>query len=237
MGMSKAQLALAIVIAIAVVIGAGLTIAFVPNWSGDDSVEPTVAPTTEPVTQTVPETPKKWLDDDHCPVHDPETCTDNKRVLIISLDGFRMEYLQWYLEKTPNLEKLQACGVHLPYQRSSFPTVTLANHYTMATGLFPESHGIVDNHFVDTEFMEEYGSDQSDGKWYSGDPIWNTVQKSNKTSAVLYWFPSQAPINGQQANNWFEYSQDFPFEERVTRLLNWVDGKEADDSEVDLQYV
>ena len=146
-----------------------------------------------------------------------------------------MEYLQWYLHKTPNLEKIQSCGVHLPYQRSSFPTVTLANHYSMATGLYPESHGIVDNHFVDTKFMEEYGKNQSDSKWYDGEPIWNTVQKSNKTSAVLYWFPSQAKVNDMYANYWYEYSQDFPFEDRVKRLLNWVDGKEADDSEKDLE--
>ena len=34
----------------------------------------------------------------------------------------------------------------------SYPSYTFPNHYTMATGLYPESHGIVDNWmWVETE--------------------------------------------------------------------------------------
>jgi len=34
----------------------------------------------------------------------------------------------------------------------SFPSKTFPNHFTIVTGLYPESHGIVDNHFYD-EYM------------------------------------------------------------------------------------
>ena len=52
-------------------------------------------------------------------------------VLLVSLDGFRAEYLTRKL--TPTLQKLTTCGVHTPYMRSVYPTLTFPNHYTIVT--------------------------------------------------------------------------------------------------------
>lgn len=52
-------------------------------------------------------------------------------LLLLSLDGFRADYLQRKL--TPVIEKMRTCGVHTPYLRSAYPTVTFPNHYTIVT--------------------------------------------------------------------------------------------------------
>jgi hypothetical protein len=55
-------------------------------------------------------------------------------LLLISLDGFRADYVTRNL--TPVIQKLRTCGVHTPYMRSVYPTVTFPNHYTIATVSF-----------------------------------------------------------------------------------------------------
>ena len=64
-----------------------------------------------------------------CP-HSP--CCSNVPLLLISLDGFRADYLVKY-NRTPNIDRLISHGVHSPYMRSVYPTVTFPNHYTIVT--------------------------------------------------------------------------------------------------------
>lgn len=52
-------------------------------------------------------------------------------LLLISVDGFRADYLERNL--TPTIQRLADCGVHTPYMRSAYPTVTFPNHYTIVT--------------------------------------------------------------------------------------------------------
>ena len=74
--------------------------------------------------------------------------------ILISLDGFRADFLKRGL--TPRLNKFIEEGVSPAYMLPSFPSVTFPNHYTLVTGLYPESHGIVGNTFWDAELKEEF---------------------------------------------------------------------------------
>lgn len=47
------------------------------------------------------------------------------------MDGFRADYLTRNL--TPTIQKLGQCGVHTPYMRSVYPTLTFPNHYSIVT--------------------------------------------------------------------------------------------------------
>lgn len=72
--------------------------------------------------------------------------TDDKQYLImLSLDGFRWNYPAYM--NTPTLDSLQKAGVKAQSLKASFPTKTFPNHYTIATGLYPDNHGIVLNSF------------------------------------------------------------------------------------------
>jgi predicted AlkP superfamily pyrophosphatase or phosphodiesterase len=62
-----------------------------------------------------------------------------RSVLLVSLDGFRREYLERGL--TPTLNRISDDGILADYLISVFPSITFPNHYSIATGLFPETHG------------------------------------------------------------------------------------------------
>uniref|UniRef100_A0A0N4UJ63 Ectonucleotide pyrophosphatase/phosphodiesterase family member 2 n=1 Tax=Dracunculus medinensis TaxID=318479 RepID=A0A0N4UJ63_DRAME len=68
-------------------------------------------------------------------------------LIVISLDGFQSGYLERGL--SPAIYRLQECGTYSKYMLPSYPSKTFPNHYTISTGLFPESHGIIDNYMYD----------------------------------------------------------------------------------------
>lgn len=73
-------------------------------------------------------------------------------LLVISMDGFRADYLS--RELTPAVSRILNCGSRADYMYPSYPSKTFPNHFTIVTGLYPETHGIVDNHFVDFDMTE-----------------------------------------------------------------------------------
>lgn len=118
----------------------------------------------------------------------------NHITVLISLDGFRADYITRGL--TPALELLASDGVSLDYLQPSFPTITFPNHYTIATGLHVESHGIIANTFKNTDgkvFTYTNDTLTNDAIWWKGEPIWKTVMKNGFKSANYFWPGSNAP--------------------------------------------
>ncbi|MEO7659373.1 MAG: alkaline phosphatase family protein, partial [Pyrinomonadaceae bacterium] len=68
-------------------------------------------------------------------------------VILISLDGFRYDYVDKYRPRA--ISRLANTGVRARWMIPSFPTKTFPNHYTIATGLYPQNHGIVENSVFD----------------------------------------------------------------------------------------
>ncbi|XP_060077671.1 uncharacterized protein LOC132557191 [Ylistrum balloti] len=150
-------------------------------------------------------------------------CTGKVPLLLISLDGFRADYIQRNI--TPVIHKMRQCGVHTPYMRATFPTVTFPNHYTIVTGLYPESHGIISNKMYDEHIGRYFtlGSyTKSDPRWWGGEPIWITAQKQNKTTATYFWPGSDVNISGIYPDYWKPYKSSAGYPERVSEVLNWL---------------
>jgi alkaline phosphatase D len=145
-------------------------------------------------------------------------------VVMLSLDGFRWDYAEH--ANTPNLDYIAASGIKARSLIPSFPTKTFPNHYTMATGLYPDHHGIVQNSFYDPNLDRYYQiSDRSaveDGTFYGGEPIWVTAEKQGLTSASFFWVGSEAPVQGIQPTYWKKYKHDFPFEQRIDTVIRWL---------------
>ena len=67
------------------------------------------------------------------------------KLLLISLDGFRWDYLSKN-GSFPNFEHIVENGVTARRGlKNVFLTKTFPNHYSILTGLYAESHGIVGN--------------------------------------------------------------------------------------------
>ncbi|HSZ52883.1 MAG TPA: ectonucleotide pyrophosphatase/phosphodiesterase [Caulobacteraceae bacterium] len=113
-------------------------------------------------------------------------------LLVISIDGFRADYLDRGL--TPNLDALAHAGVRAKAMRPAFPSVTSPNHYTLMTGLYPDHHGIVDNEFVDpampgTAFGGPHGDtiDRDPRWWEEATPLWVTAERAGLKTAASDW--------------------------------------------------
>ncbi len=97
-------------------------------------------------------------------------------ILVVSFDGFRYDYFN-KAKATPWLSALRTSGVSVPYMEPTFPTKTFPNHQSIATGLYAESHGIVDNVFFDPLYnktLSGYGEPDHEFWNYHPEvlPIW-----------------------------------------------------------------
>jgi predicted AlkP superfamily pyrophosphatase or phosphodiesterase len=145
-------------------------------------------------------------------------------VIMLSMDGFRWDYPEKC--PTPNLDRIASLGVKAKSLQPAFPSKTFANHYTMATGLYPDHHGIVENSFYDPETGRHYAiSDRKaveDPYFYGGEPIWVTAEKNNIKAASFFWVGSEAAIKGIQPSYWKVYEHDFPFHQRIDTVIAWL---------------
>lgn len=150
-------------------------------------------------------------------------------VILISFDAFRWDYPDVF--NTPNLNRMAAEGVRAKSLISCYPSKTFPNHYSIATGLYPDHHGIVNNSFYDSTLgYYALGDRESveNGEFYLGEPIWVTAEKQGVKTASFYWVGSEAKIQGIQPTYWMRYNRRVPFKQRVDTVLYWLSLPEAE---------
>jgi predicted AlkP superfamily pyrophosphatase or phosphodiesterase len=155
--------------------------------------------------------------------------------ILISLDGFRADFLNRGI--TPRLNSFIAEGVSPIYMSPSFPSVTFPNHYTLVTGLYPESHGIVGNTFWDVELQEEFFYTNPLAmlpKWWGGEPLWATAENQGIRTAIHMWPGSEAHILGVEPAFLDKFNAEEPLANKVDRILGLIDrpGQESEMAEV-----
>ncbi len=147
---------------------------------------------------------------------------NNSYTIIVSLDGFRWDYCEAF--DTPFLNSMTQQGVKAIMQ-PSFPSKTFPNHYTLATGLYPDHHGIVANSFLVRSTGKVYSLgdsiERNKAEYYGGDPIWLTAKRQGVKSATVYWVGSDVAVKGDHANYWHNYMKKplLSFEQRTRRVL------------------
>ena len=145
-------------------------------------------------------------------------------VVLVSFDGFRWDYPDLY--ETPNFDKLADQGVKAEKLLPSFPTSTFPNHYTLATGLFPDNHGIINNSFYAPELEGIYRIGDptmvTNPEAYFGEPIWVTAEKQGIRSACYFWVGSEAAVLGTPPSYWETYDGSVPYTERVDQVIDWL---------------
>jgi predicted AlkP superfamily pyrophosphatase or phosphodiesterase len=144
-------------------------------------------------------------------------------VILISIDGFRYDYFEKF--QPPEINRLAREGVRARWMTPAFPTKTFPNHYTVATGLYPAHHGIVENNVFDfgVLFSMSKREEVQNPRWWLGEPIWVTAVKQGQRSAAMFFPGSEAPIGGYYATFWKPYEHTLPHEKRVEAILGWLD--------------
>jgi len=145
-------------------------------------------------------------------------------LVVLSMDAFRWDYPDSI--PTPNLDLVAASGVKAVSLRPSYPSKTFPNHYTMATGLYPDHHGIVQNSFYDPDSNMHYAirlrEAVENGYFYGGEPIWVTAEKQGMKSASYFWVGSEAVIDGYKPSISKKYDWKVPYEDRIDSVLAWL---------------
>ncbi len=145
-------------------------------------------------------------------------------VVMLSLDGFRWDYDT--KTHTPNLDYITNNGVKADGLQPSFPTKTFPNHYTIATGLYPGNHGLISNSFFAPDLDEYYSirdrSKVENGKFYKGEPIWVTAEAQRVKAASYFWVGSEAKIKGYAPTYFKYYDHNFPYDQRIDTVVNWL---------------
>ncbi|NWJ10471.1 ENPP5 phosphodiesterase, partial [Crypturellus undulatus] len=150
------------------------------------------------------------------------------RVLLVSFDGFRWDYI--YRVPTPNFHYVMKNGVHVKQVTNVFITKTYPNHYTMVTGLYAESHGIVANEMYDPTLNETFSMNRMEiynsKFWEEASPIWVTNQMEGHRSGAAMWPGTDVKIHGVLPTHYMPYNESVSFEDRVARLIDWFTSEE-----------
>jgi len=145
-------------------------------------------------------------------------------LILISLDGYRYDYTQRFKPKnlTQFIEEGTAAEALIP----SFPTKTFPNHYTIATGMLPENHGLVDNSFYEPEKDQVYSmgnrSIVEDGYWYAGTPIWVLAEQNGIKAASYFFVGSEAPVKGVRPSYYYPFDGSVPNLTRISKVFEWL---------------
>ncbi|XP_064607164.1 uncharacterized protein LOC135471755 isoform X2 [Liolophura sinensis] len=138
----------------------------------------------------------------HAIIHGVQAVSSHQPMLMfVVFDGFRWDYMDKF--DLPNFQTLATDGVRAGRVLNVMPTLTMASHFTMLTGLYPETHGMVLNDFHDPvhgDYDMYTHQHQTEAKWFDtgAEPIWVTNQKAahDRFSAAMTWPTSLAPVMG-----------------------------------------
>ncbi|MBP6003300.1 MAG: alkaline phosphatase family protein [Pyrinomonadaceae bacterium] len=144
-------------------------------------------------------------------------------IILIAVDGFRADYFEKH--GPPTLNKIASEGVRAKWMTPSFPSKTFPNHYTVATGLYPAHHGIVENNIWDFGVVFSMGKREEvqNGRWWLGQPIWVTAEKQGQRAAAMFFPGTEARIDGIYSTYWTPYEHTYPIDKRVDNVLGWID--------------
>ncbi|XP_028391778.1 bis(5'-adenosyl)-triphosphatase ENPP4-like [Dendronephthya gigantea] len=107
-------------------------------------------------------------------------------VLLFSIGGLREEYL---LNNTNIAEMIQNATM-AKYIQNSVNVIDIVDHYSMVTGLFPESHGIISHTMFDPILNRVFNSEtREEPEWWSNvHPIWQEIENQGQgLGAVCRW--------------------------------------------------
>jgi ectonucleotide pyrophosphatase/phosphodiesterase family protein 5 len=144
-------------------------------------------------------------------------------VLLISFDGTRADKFNSFLAKNPssNFARFARTSSRASYMKPSFPSSTFPNHWTLVTGLYPESHGIVGNSVYDPIADINMRLAKSDDVfwWNYTEPIWLSARKQGLKTASSFWVGND--VYPRNPDIFLDYSPNYDLRDRVDELAEW----------------
>jgi predicted AlkP superfamily pyrophosphatase or phosphodiesterase len=140
--------------------------------------------------------------------------------VVLSWDGVRFDYLE--RAPTPALDRMRRKGVEAERLIPVFPSSTFPSHVSLATGAYPDRHGIVGNVFRDRDRGIYRYSDEAD--WLEAEPIWVAAERQGLRTATFFWVGSDTDWRGIGATyRRTPFDETVPESEKVDQILAWLD--------------
>ncbi len=109
-----------------------------------------------------------------------------QRLLLTSFNGFRHDFIHTY--NLHNLHKLRTLSSSSPYLTPQFPTSSLPNQWSLATGAHAHTHAMISDNFYDPAYNEHFTAARTELKWWNSTaPIWHLSVRQNIRTGVFNW--------------------------------------------------
>ena len=168
------------------------------------------------------------------------------KLIVIMIDAFRYDYFE--REELIGFRKFLSSGSRSQFVEPVFPSKTYPNMFTQVTGMYTESHGVVDNNMFDPDHdMLFFASGVPSGTtkkvdllgsssfwWNQSEPVWIAAERNGLRAGIYYWEGCQVEIHGINVTfcepykslvsmDWLEYEELYDDVIRNT-LLNLKNG-------------
>ena len=143
-------------------------------------------------------------------------------LVLVSIDGFRWDYLDW--PQATNIRGIAAQGSRVTKLRTVYPSKTFPGHLSLATGLHPTEHGVIDNYFCRSDRTDCYsmGKGRKDPSWLAGIPLWTLVEQQGGRASTFFWPESDAPFADTLPTDYRAYDGQVPHRVRVQQVVDWL---------------
>ncbi|MEW5765508.1 MAG: alkaline phosphatase family protein [Acidobacteriota bacterium] len=114
-------------------------------------------------------------------------------VVLVTVDGVRWDYPDRFGLET--FAAMRRSGLSAERLLPPFPSLTWVCHATLATGTYPDKHGIAANGFLDRASGTRF-SKEPEARWLLEPPVWALAEGAGIKSAVLSWPLSDGDWHG-----------------------------------------
>lgn len=154
-------------------------------------------------------------------------------VVLLSWDGMRHDYMD--RAEFPALARIAQEGIRAEQLTPVFPSSTFPGHVSMATGTYPDKHGIVDNVFLDQEKGRYAYS--GDANWIEAEPLWIASERQGVPTATYFWVGSESDWQGQGTSYRIApFDSERPESVKVDQILEWLALPEAERPRLIMSY-
>jgi predicted AlkP superfamily pyrophosphatase or phosphodiesterase len=154
-------------------------------------------------------------------------------VIIISMDG-----VPHYIADNPLLtafKRMEKYGIKADHLTPVYQSTTYPSHVSMATGVYPDRHGILHNSFIDTQ-QGRFNYD-ADANWIEVPPIWVLAEQQGIKSAIFFWIGSETDWHGVGASyRKAPFDPNIKEEQKIEQILKWVDMDKANRPRLIMSY-
>lgn len=146
--------------------------------------------------------------------------TRKPTVILLSWDGLRHDFPD--RGTFPGLKRMEQAGVRAGRLTPVFPSNTFPAHVSLATGTYPDRHGIVDNHFFARQKASWYHM-SSEADWIQAEPLWIAAERQGVLTATYFWVGSESDWRGQGTRYRIApFDGRRPEHKKVDQILAWL---------------